>query len=678
MAFALRLTAALFLLGWMTVGTLFGQSYSYRVFFTDKGPEQFSPASELYRATLALHNDRCLARRAKVRVPDRLLTLDDAPLYPPYLAELEERGAHSMLQLRWLNYCVVRVDSAVAITFADLPFVRDVQRTSRRLMLVQSCLDEAETPPASDTVPDSNCGAFDYGPSFMQNLMANTLPLHAMGITGHNVLLGFIDSGYRWRMHVATTHLDVRGEYDFVFNDSVTSDQAADIEGQEGHGQLVVSIAGGFHQGQLIGTAPNAAFMLAKTENLAMESHLEEDNFAAAVEWLEAGGVDIISSSLGYLRFDEGEEDYEFEQLDGKSAIATRSLNLAADRGVMCGSSGGNAGPDASTILVPGDADSTITVASATSSGAVVRNSSRGPINKPDIKPDLAALGAGVICASGRFYDTYLSAGGTSLATPLVTGGMALMLSAFPELRPWEMRALLRGTASQSAAPDTALGYGVADIYEAMLAHDIIVTPELAVLPLLNVQRVVAFAASRHDNLRLTLRLRFAVDGLFRDYPMQRWAAGAMFFADIPRPDFGGEPAEAFVEAVDVQSQRRMPYDEKSHLSVCPDAETIPCGVARRDLPLSFPAAAREGYFPSIASSDDGTLDLLLDTPFFQAIQVDVFTVQGRHVYSTVVDRAELATTAIPIPVRALATANYLTRVSYGNRVKYFSFTVVN
>ena len=75
-------------------------------------------------------------------------------------------------------------------------------------------------------------------------------------------------------------------------------------QGEGSHGTVTLSVLGGLPDGQLIGPAYGADFILAKTENTDSETPVEEDNWAAAAEWAEALGADVISSSLGYLDFD--------------------------------------------------------------------------------------------------------------------------------------------------------------------------------------------------------------------------------------------------------------------------------------------------------------------------------------------------------------------------------------
>ena len=122
-----------------------------------------------------------------------------------------------------------------------------------------------------------NCGLFIYGESYNQADLLDVPFVHQLGITGDGVLLGFLDSGFRWKSHSSTQNASVISEYDFVFNDTITANQAQDVPNQDGHGSLVFSTVAGFSQGNLIGIAPLRNFLLAKTEDLRSETHKEED-----------------------------------------------------------------------------------------------------------------------------------------------------------------------------------------------------------------------------------------------------------------------------------------------------------------------------------------------------------------------------------------------------------------
>src|SRR5262249_11560479 len=146
--------------------------------------------------------------------------------------------------------------------------------------------------------------------------------------------------------HEAFATMAIADRHDFVNGDDDVGNGRDRGEGS--HGTETLSTLGGVSPGHLIGPAYAATFLLAKTEDTPSETPVEEDNWAAAAEWAEARGADVISSSLGYLTFDPGFTSYTFADMNGSTAISTRAADLAGQRGVVVVDSAGNEGSNAS------------------------------------------------------------------------------------------------------------------------------------------------------------------------------------------------------------------------------------------------------------------------------------------------------------------------------------------
>jgi serine protease AprX len=222
-------------------------------------------------------------------------------------------------------------------------------------------------------------------------------------------------------------------------------------------------VLGGFEEGQLIGPAYAAGFILAKTENTFSETPVEEDNWAAAAEWAEALGADVISTSLGYLEYDSPFTSYSFADMNGETAISTRAANLAASLGVVVVASAGNSGFDAAhnTLGAPADGRGVIAAGAVDPLGTRAFFSSVGPTADGRIKPDVAAQGVSVKVASPTSPSLYGLAAGTSFSCPLTAGVAALVIQAHPEYTPQQVADALRTTAGQASRPDNLLGYGI-------------------------------------------------------------------------------------------------------------------------------------------------------------------------------------------------------------------------
>ena len=210
------------------------------------------------------------------------------------------------------------------------------------------------------------------------------------------MLVGMLDSGFRWRVHESLNTRHVIAEHDFIFNDDTTANQAGDASNQDQHGTLTMSTLGGYMPGKLIGPAFDADFILAKTEYIPTETRIEEDHWAAAIEWMEANGVDVASSSLGYNTFDLPDSGYTWANGDfnGRTSITAQAAIQAARLGVVvCDAMGneGNGDGVIGTMLTPADADSIISVGAVTFSKLLAGFSSTGPTNDGRTKPDVSA-----------------------------------------------------------------------------------------------------------------------------------------------------------------------------------------------------------------------------------------------------------------------------------------------
>jgi hypothetical protein len=171
--------------------------------------------------------------------------------------------------------------------------------------------------------------------------------------------------------------------------------------------------------------------------------------------------VDVVSSSLSYLVFDNG-FGYTPSQLNGDVAVATVAADLAVQRGILVVTAAGNHGPVSRSIWTPADGDSVLAVGAEDSLGAVAGFSSRGPTADGRIKPDFTAPGVNVCAVTGT--GTVGRVNGTSFATPLLAAAAALVKQVHPALAPMQLRDAFRAAATNRAAPDNDRGWGRPDV----------------------------------------------------------------------------------------------------------------------------------------------------------------------------------------------------------------------
>lgn len=445
---------------------LFSQD-KYYVFFTDKGFVQGSNSEqevEAYKIAWEMLTERSLERRKRT-AGKAFVDFDDFPVNENYVAKIESTGAEIVHKLKWFNAVSAYMSSDVRNIVATFPFVKSIRKVPS-VKISKAFLDRTGSVEQFSKL--SIMHTFDYGFSLTQMELSDIPTLHDLGIDGTNIRIGIMDTGFDWKNQQSTKNLKIIGEYDFVFNDSLTSNEPEDNYSQHNHGTLVLSTIGGMDEGKLIGPAFNSEFVLAKTENITSETHAEEDNYAAALEWFESLGVDIATSSLGYSEFDAPEFSYTYEDMNGKTTIVTRAAEKAFQRGMVTVTSAGNEGNgNWFYITAPGDGFNTITVGAVNSDNIVASFSSRGPTADGRIKPDICAMGVSVFAADARFQD-YAYYSGTSLSTPIAAGVCALTLSKFPYLSNTQLRQIILESGDNVKTPDNERGYGLLSALKAI------------------------------------------------------------------------------------------------------------------------------------------------------------------------------------------------------------------
>ena len=97
--------------------------------------------------------------------------------------------------------------------------------------------------------------------------------------------------------------------------------------------------------------------------------------------------------------------------------------------------------------------------------------SGRGPSPYDMRKPDIVAPGTDIVSCNAfferrrnRYYNAYIKKSGTSMATPIVSGAMALLLQKYPEYTNEQVKRKLQNTARDLHEPWCKQGYGMIDL----------------------------------------------------------------------------------------------------------------------------------------------------------------------------------------------------------------------
>ncbi len=298
-----------------------------------------------------------------------------------------------------------------------------------------------------------------FGASAMPLRRLNVFPLVEHGLTGSGVRIAILDTGFETE-HAAFVGARVVAQRDFVDGDSIVRNEPGDPAGASQHGTSVWSLLAANLPNQIIGIAPDAEYILAKTEDIRGEFRTEEDAYVAALEWADSLGADVVSSSLTYLGFDDL-FSYSFADLNGDVAVTTIAADQAAARGIVVVTAVGNSGTQGfGSLLTPADGDSVIAVGAEDSLGVLQSFSSRGPTADGRIKPDLVAPGRAIFTVDPLAPSGFARRDGTSFSTPLIAGTAALLRQVDPTLSPAEVLEALKRTASNRSNPDSLTGWG--------------------------------------------------------------------------------------------------------------------------------------------------------------------------------------------------------------------------
>ncbi|MBU0685116.1 MAG: S8 family serine peptidase, partial [Candidatus Thermoplasmatota archaeon] len=225
--------------------------------------------------------------------------------------------------------------------------------------------------------------------------------------------------------------------YDFYNHDSDPMDD-------NGHGTHVAGVIAG--SGGMTGVAPGASILAYKALGPDGSGSMSDVIVAIdrAIDPNQDGDTsdhaDVISMSLG----GKGQSDDPVCQ----------AVENAVSAGVVVVVAAGNDGPSIGTVSSPGLAPDAITVGAVDNNGALASFSSRGTSPDLTIKPEISAPGANInstVPFSNAAHSSstgYAVMSGTSMATPHVSGGAALLLQMHPTWTPAQVKsALISGAA---------------------------------------------------------------------------------------------------------------------------------------------------------------------------------------------------------------------------------------
>jgi serine protease AprX len=300
--------------------------------------------------------------------------------------------------------------------------------------------------------------------------------LHEQGITGRGITVAIIDSGL-WE-HEALVN-DTNGDNRLLARyDAITDTLGEVVFDESGHGTHMASVL-----------AMSAPVMHQQSPTRSFKGVAPDVNLVAVKAFNTQGQGDFLDIVRAIQFVVDNRQKYQIKVLNLSFAARPRwqywldPINQAVMRawasGITVVAAAGNEGPEPMTIGSPGNLPYVITVGAVTDSWTPENRSddyipdfsSRGPTPGAHIKPDIVAPGGhmtGITRPGSKltadYPEYFLNTGefvmtGSSQASALVSGIVALLLELEPELSPDDIKCKLMSSAEPAINSDGLLAY---------------------------------------------------------------------------------------------------------------------------------------------------------------------------------------------------------------------------
>ncbi len=396
----------------------------------------------------------------------RNLPIDDTdrPLPAAYLTQLSQTGVVPVCSSRWLNAVSARLTPAQRGAVAQLPFVKAIVPLDPHLVITSLApASKAAPSPAETNEPQKALHSL----SAQQKAQPQLAPVLSQiqgnafaqaGLTGRFVGVGVIDAGFfaadsASPLRHIFTRQGVRAVRDYVNPKKTQNQLFRTLETMsDTHGTEVLAAISGLdpHDNVQYGLATDATFYLARTDQGNREFRGEEDNWIAAMEWMDSLGVRLINTSLGYTKgMTDPSENYQPGQMDGHTSLISRAAQMAVEqKGILLVVSAGNEGDDRNWRIISTPADAAGVLAIGATNARLwnrIGYSSIGPESLPYLKPNVSC------------FSLY----GTSLSAPVITGFAACLIQANPKLTNRQLMDVIEQSAHLYPYGNNFVGYGV-------------------------------------------------------------------------------------------------------------------------------------------------------------------------------------------------------------------------
>jgi len=245
--------------------------------------------------------------------------------------------------------------------------------------------------------------------------------------------------------------------------------QMYDYNGHGTHVCGILSGSGRLSEGSYRGMAPNSRLVVGKVLDDNGDGLTE--NMLDGLDWVinnrQRYGIRILNISVGIGNLNN----------KAKEKILKEKIEEVWDSGIIVICAAGNKGPDNDTISAIGGSEKIITVGCHDGSYCLENDkrcetySGRGLITSLVRKPDLVAPGTDIMSCNvyyqslhGKIKNPYIAKSGTSMATPIVSGAVALLLQKYPGMNNEAVKQKLHYTATDLGEPWNKQGWGMLNV----------------------------------------------------------------------------------------------------------------------------------------------------------------------------------------------------------------------
>ncbi len=384
----------------------------------------------------------------------------DQPISPNYLSQLRQMSIVPACSSRWLNAVSARLTPEQRESVGQLPFVKAIVALDPHIVITSLTASEKSGPATADPKNLRNRAlgkpAQPQLAPVLSQIQGNAFA--QAGLTGRFVSVGVIDAGFFAADSAASlkhifTRQGVRAVRDYVNPQKTQNQLFRTLETMsDTHGTEVLAAISGLDPRDNVqyGLATDATFYLARTDQGNREFRGEEDNWIAAMEWMDSLGVRLINTSLGYTKgMTDPSENYQPGQMDGHTSLISRAAQMAVEKkGILLIVSAGNEGDDRNWRIISTPADAAGVLAIGATNARLwnrIGYSSIGPEALPYLKPNVSC------------FSLY----GTSLSAPVITGFAACLMQANPKLTNRQLMDVIEQSAHLYPYGNNFVGYGV-------------------------------------------------------------------------------------------------------------------------------------------------------------------------------------------------------------------------